>query len=367
MSDPSGTATPSGEDGLRPGIGGRMLVNKSHLGWIVGTILVGTAASAPWITAALGLTGDYTPGSVEGIWLGVVALGLMIWAALLSAVRLSPGRLRFHSPRVLARLTGALALASLAVVLGRVVRADGQTAVRWTQAGLTVIALAWAVPVVTRVGPRRAWLEGHIWLGLLSGWFVVLHSRLGFGGLLEQILWVLLVLTLLTGIYGLALQQSLPRAMTDQFPAEVPVGQHDHACRLLRAEADQAVEVVCGAGAMTGGAWASDDEFRDARRALAARYQDEIREFLAMPYARTSRLADPLQAEGLFTELQRGSWRPEDRVQLRTIQDLCARRRLLGEQERLHGRLHRWLWWHIPLSSALIALGAVHAVASLWY
>jgi hypothetical protein len=304
------------------------------------------------------------------MWLGIVALGLMIYAALLSAVRLSPARLRFWSQPVTTRLGLAAALLVIGVLIGWMAGAGWQTVVRLVQVGLIAIALVLGVPVLARVGPRRTWLKGHLWIGLLSGWFVVLHSGLRLGGPLEQALWVLLVLTLLTGIYGLVLQQRVPGAMTDRYPDEVPVGQHVHACRLLRAEAEQAVEAVCGAAIVAGAAATPDedeDEDSDARMALAARYQGEIRGFLAMPYVRASRLADPLQAEGIFTELERGFWRPEDRVQLRTIQDLCAQRRLLGEQERLHRRLHRWLWWHIPVSSALIGLGVVHAVVSLWY
>jgi hypothetical protein len=325
-------------------------------------ILVVTGA----LLVAVVTTARYTAASVVGIWFGVVALALLIYTALLSAVRLSPSRLQLWSPQVRTRLGLAVAL----LVVGGFVRwmepVGWQTLGRWTQVVLTVIALALAIPVLTRVGPRRTWLRGHLWMGLLSGWFVVLHSGFGLGGLLEQVLWVLLVLTLLTGIYGLALQQRLPGAITDRFPAEVPVGQHAHACRLLRAEAETAVKAVCGQDA-AGAASSPDDDARDARRAVSTQYQAEVHEFLTMPYNRRSLLADPLQAEGLFAELQRGFWRPQDRDHLKTIQDICEQRRILGEQERLHGRLHRWLWWHIPLSSALIALAVVHALASLWY
>jgi len=39
----------------------------------------------------------------------------------------------------------------------------------------------------------------------------------------------------------------------------------------------------------------------------------------------------------------------------------------LLRQERLHRWLHGWLLLHIPLSLALILLGAVHAVMALRY
>jgi hypothetical protein len=409
-----------------------MLVDKSHLGWGIGTCVIGAASAVPLIASACRDTAGYTAASVLGVWFGVIALGLMIYAVLLSAVRLSPARLELWPPhaspssklatslaviaflagaaftaaawgiqsglefsesigiavaaigllvdaglllmvkRRLARLDArwpwvtsslmlAIALLAVAVLMPWIPFARSKNVVLWTQAALLL-----TVPILARIGARRTWLRGHIWLGLLSGWFVVLHSRLGLGGLLEQMLWVLLVLTLLTGGYGLVLQQVLPRQTTARFRLEVPVGQHDHACRLLRAAADKAVEAVCGAGAATVDATRPDD-VGDASQALATRYHHEIRGFLAMPYARKSLLADPLEVEGFFAELERGFWSPEDRAQIRSIRDLCERRRLLGEQERLHGHLHRWLLWHIPLSSAMIALALLHAVVSLWY
>jgi len=52
---------------------------------------------------------------------------------------------------------------------------------------------------------------------------------------------------------------------------------------------------------------------------------------------------------------------------LADLEEICDEARQLQQQERLHRWLHAWLIVHIPLSLALIVLGAVHAVAALGY
>jgi len=49
------------------------------------------------------------------------------------------------------------------------------------------------------------------------------------------------------------------------------------------------------------------------------------------------------------------------------LEDICDEARQLTRQQRLHRWLHGWLLVHIPLSLALILLGAVHAVMALRY
>jgi hypothetical protein len=52
---------------------------------------------------------------------------------------------------------------------------------------------------------------------------------------------------------------------------------------------------------------------------------------------------------------------------LADLEDICDEARQLRKQEQLHHWMHYWLLIHIPLSLALILLGAVHAVMALRY
>ena len=49
------------------------------------------------------------------------------------------------------------------------------------------------------------------------------------------------------------------------------------------------------------------------------------------------------------------------------LENICEEERQLTLQRQMHMWLHGWLLLHIPLSLALILLGAVHAVMALRY
>ena len=49
------------------------------------------------------------------------------------------------------------------------------------------------------------------------------------------------------------------------------------------------------------------------------------------------------------------------------LESICDERRQLADQKRLHHVMHGWLLVHVPLSMALLLLGAVHAVVALRY
>ena len=59
---------------------------------------------------------------------------------------------------------------------------------------------------------------------------------------------------------------------------------------------------------------------------------------------------------------------PEDLwPRLTDLESICEEKRQLDQQRRLHRILHGWLLFHIPVSYALLLLGAVHAVIALRY
>lgn len=49
------------------------------------------------------------------------------------------------------------------------------------------------------------------------------------------------------------------------------------------------------------------------------------------------------------------------------LEDICGEAGQLRRQTILHYAMHGWLMVHIPLSYALLALSAVHAVMALRY
>jgi hypothetical protein len=300
-------AAPGGGDAF--GLAGLALVAVAALLWAL-RLIRGWAALGMAVLGGAGLLllGWYggrrwappdgpAGNSVSGMWYGILAAACMVFCGLLSAHRLVPG---------------------------------------WW----------W-------LGSRTWWLKGHVWLGLLSGALVYFHSAGRWGGVLEGAHWILLILVIGSGVFGLCLQWYVPRRLTRRLSAEVPYEQIPHVCLVLRRDADRLVEAVSEAALAGPG--------------LRQTYAAVIRPFLEPDYDRSSPLARPSGAEAVFKSLRGLPDAEAVEKQVGGLETLCTDRRQIGEQERLHLWLHAWLFAHLPLSVALLVLTALHAVVSLSY
>jgi hypothetical protein len=278
-----------------------VLIDSTHKKWFAATVGISAAATAFYLWLYFTTPGRLTGGSLVGLWYGIAGSALMIYAGLLSLLR--------------------------------------------------------RVPSWWWIGSRKMWLRGHIWLGLLSGLFILYHSGFRWGGPLELVLWVVLLLTLATGVLGLLLQQFLPHLVTTRIASEAPFEQIPHLCRVMRQQAETLVE----------GVQADDKRDADVKAELRKFFDTEVRPFLAPDYLRSSSLAHPLRAQLLFARMRALPGMSEVKEQLGQLETYCEERRQLGEQERLHRWLHGWLLVHVPLSVVLLVLGLAHAVMSLYY
>ncbi len=257
-----------------------------------------------------------------------------------------------------------------------------------------------------RIGRAQAWMRGHLWLGFLALPMILFHGGFHFGGTLTRVLMWLLIITVFSGVFGATLQHYIPRKMTCDVPLETIYDEIGRVRSLLREEADRAIESVCGSlgirkplgeegqraggftalrtiaasavplrtsAAVSAGASAavaaateiillSEEESAPLRRF----FLDEMRPFLEQPKQRGQRLGDAAKATSAFAGL-RTLLPAAAHVTLADLEDICDEARQLTRQERLHHWLHGWLLLHIPLSVALILLGAIHAVMALRY
>lgn len=227
------------------------------------------------------------------------------------------------------------------------------------------------VPVY-RFGRAQTWMRGHLWLGLLSLPMILFHSGFRFGHGLTAWLMTLLVVVVASGMFGAALQHYMPRVMTREVAMETIYEEIGHVRAQLLEEAEDLMKQSTGAdnkaaseGGEPGSAVAAI-AVTDAAAPLRSFYERELKPFLEKPGARGSALGDSAQARSAFAQL-----RTLVPVSLHTtIEDLegiCEEERQLTLQSHLHLWLHGWLLLHIPLSLALILLGAIHAVMALRY
>src|SRR5690242_21790008 len=65
------------------------------------------------------------------------------------------------------------------------------------------------------LGRVKTWLSAHTWLGLLSFFLILLHSGFRWGHGLAALLMSLFTVILVSGIFGVGLQNYIPRRMTE--------------------------------------------------------------------------------------------------------------------------------------------------------
>ncbi len=96
------------------------------------------------------------------------------------------------------------------------------------------------------LGKATFWMNGHIWLGLLSVAMVFFHTGFQMGSGLALVVMILFLISIVTGIYGLAVQQFLPKVMLKQVGSETIFELIPDQVSNLKLEADNLVQSVCG-------------------------------------------------------------------------------------------------------------------------
>jgi len=300
-----------------------VLVDRSHRGWAVFS-LVALAAAATWyaVYAARAPNGP-EGGSFEGLVFGFAGTAFIFFAAFLGVRKKRP---------------------------------------------------AW------RIGRASWWLKGHLWLGALAFPLILFHAGFAWGGPLASVLMGCFWVVFLTGLFGLALQQVLPKLMTEQLPQETVYEQVDHVREQLLDEAvgqvrgkgaRRAVAKAKKAGAVTGrvvesrAAVDADDE-GEIRRPLVLFLDEEIRPFFARRGHEGSPLSNSHAREAMFAGLKTRT-DPSLHGVVDDLEALCEQRAQLERQRTLHHWLHGWLLVHVPLSWLVVVLTGIHAVMALWY
>jgi hypothetical protein len=260
---------------------------------------------------------------------------------------------------------------------------------------------------VLRLGRTKVWMRAHIWLGLLAVPLLILHSSFYFRNLEANLLLLLFVIVILSGIWGLIMQQFIPQRMIDEVPAETIFSQIGHISNLLLEEADRLVIATCGPQVAEEGepsphVVAAQEEEAMIEAAAAGQHftvgavrtiggvqgkvlqsrsplqpvpnSEPLREFFnlhAAPYlkegaASKSPLASVGQSQVIFNDLRlRLDTAAHEAVD--ALENLCDQRRQFDHQANLHWWLHNWLWVHLPLSLALIVFMFIHIWRTLQY
>ena len=304
-----------------------MLIDHTHRRWFLGSTAVLAVAVAAYIPCALRAPQGPRGGSVLGLTYGSVGFACMLFAGLLG--------LRKRFP-------------------------------------------------IWRIGRAQTWMRGHLWLGVLAFPLILLHGGFHFGGPLTQMLMWMFIFVFASGLLGAALQHFVPRVHTKQLPMETIYEQIDRVRGQLVEEAQRIVDECCAAlegnvssaterqraaAASAGASWdvtvasgmqVDERASAELRRVLSV----EIQPYLEKAGRRGLRLDDAPVAAALFRQI-RILLPATLHSNIDDLENICEEKRQLDKQSRLHKILHGWLMVHVPLSYALLLLGAWHAVVAL--
>lgn len=307
-----------------------MLIDRSHRPWFLFTLAALVATGIGYaIYSAMSVRGP-SGGSVVGLIYGSVGYALMLFAGLLGVRKRYP---------------------------------------------------------VWRVGRATTWMRGHLWLGLLSFPLILFHAAFSLGaGALTRTLMVLFIVVVVSGLLGAVLQHFLPRLMTERVQLETIYEQIDSVRAQLLEEAEKIVAEL--RSALEGDLSWADEKQRATAASAGTRggltiasglgaddhtsgiigdfFDAELRPFLSQAGGSQCSLADKAKASGMFGQLRvqvpRNLW-----PKLADLESLCDEKRGIDRQQRIHHVLHGWLLVHVPLSYALLVLGAIHAIFALRY
>ena len=298
-----------------------MRIDKTHRPWMIVTIAALAVSTFLYIVYAVQSPAGPRGGSALGLTFGIIGYALMLYAGMLGARKKVP---------------------------------------------------------VWRIGRTQTWMRGHIWLGTLSLLLILFHGGFHFRGPLTTLLMWLFFIVIGSGWIGALIQHFVPRMMMSRVPMETIYEEIPHVRAQLREEADQLVASICGPldapaptepvipGQQPVAVSTLVDIEQEDRARFREVYLQKVRPFLENPDAPGAELADRGRATEVFESLRRFLVAPVHGV-LDDLENICEEENQLRTQIRIYRWLHGWLLVHVPLSIALLVLGAVHAVMALRY
>jgi hypothetical protein len=301
-------------------------IDSTHQGWAAASIAILVVATIAYLPYALFYPGGPTGNTWPGLIYGILGYAMMLFAGLMGARKKVP---------------------------------------------------------LWRIGRAQVWMRGHLWLGALSLPMILFHAGFAARGPLTFVMTILLVVVVLSGVTGAAIQHYLPSRIMAEVPLETIYEQLPEIREQLREEAGAIVEKLCvepelaalAASSLESGRVtvldvadeAAPIDLTDPQRTyLRQVHTHGILPFLRDPDSSDSPLANAAKAR-LYFEALRRQCPPSIHEALGDLESICEEERQLTRQRRMYLILHGWLLVHVPLSVTLLVLGGIHALISIRY
>lgn len=200
----------------------------------------------------------------------------------------------------------------------------------------------------------KAWTSAHVYLGLSLVVIATLHTGFQFGWNVHTLAYVLMLLVILSGIYGISVYAAIPAALSNN-REEMTQTQMLDALRAIDRQLHDAAQPLTRHQADLVRKSLEQDPFGGGLVArLSGRY----------PHCATQRTFDTIRERtGPRPDLGDDPLERVDALLERKIAMLAQLRRHL----RLKALLEVWLYVHVPVTFALIAALTAHIVSVFFY
>ncbi len=269
----------------------------------------------------------------------------------------------FYQRGRFAKITAALLFISLALYLF-ITPAGGHNGGTWLGytlggAALLIIFFLTAFGMRKRGVPAgqwslQAWLSAHVWLGIGLIGFATLHTGFEFGLNVHTLAYAMMMLVIVSGFFGLYFYIVLPKRMTENRQQKTVPQLLAEITELDRQTTQQAMglpDALAKAIAQS----ATQTKIGGSLRALLTVHPHHCATAAALIFLQKESANLAAAQQATLTNLL---------VLLQKKSDLLLR---LRRDLRYKALLDLWLFFHIPLTIALLAALAAHILAVFYY
>ncbi|WP_374414511.1 hypothetical protein [Novosphingobium colocasiae] len=235
-------------------------------------------------------------------------------------------------------------------------RPSGSTWVGYTLGTIGALLIVWLALLGVRkraITPGRwslkAWTSAHVYLGLSLIVVATLHTGFQLGWNVHTLAYALMMLVIVSGMFGIWAYASLPRALSDN-REQMTQGQMIEALHAL------------------------DRQLNDAAQPLDRARSDLVIAALAQDYFAGGigrRLSGHYPACATQAAVNALSLAGEGDAALDRVEKLLVRRKAmldrLRRQMRIKAMLEVWLYVHVPATMALLAALTAHILSVFYY
>jgi hypothetical protein len=257
-------------------------------------------------------------------------------------------------------------LLSLAAILGYALidvqpRPNGGSWYGYTLGTIGALLILW----LTMIGIRKramtrgrwslkAWTSAHVYLGLSLIVIATLHTGFQFGWNVHTLAYGLMMLVILSGIYGISVYASLPRELSDN-SAEYTRPQMIDAVQKLDRQLQAAAQPLSVEDTEIVRMSMDDNPFRGGvLRRLSGHY----------PRCRTAKAIRILRPR---VATATGDYEDALESVVKILERKSAALGRIREHMRVRALLEIWLYVHVPVTFALIAALGAHIVSVFFY